>query len=260
MTTRAGRRICFFLLVSIALSPAFSQRTQAQSGGAADTHPVQVAMKNVTYHFSDQVAVHIAQLVGYLTPTKPEALIFLDDSNSYILNLTSAELALGCNSLAQVLNEDLFSAANAPIKQITIEARNNLLIIKGKLHQKGDVPFETTGTLIVEGDGRVRLHAEHLKAAHLPVKGPMDLLGIDMARMINGKKIAGVSADKDDLRLNPEQIFPPPQIRGRTTAVGIQGNEIVQVFGRPQTSTSPRGKAATTWNIVTAIWALANSR
>jgi hypothetical protein len=74
------------------------------------------------------------------------------------------------------------------------------------------------------------------KAAHLPVKGLMDLLGIDMARMVNAKKIAGVSADKDDLILNPEQIFPPPQIRGRIIAIRIPGNQIVQVFGTPQTS------------------------
>jgi hypothetical protein len=83
----------------------------------------------------------------------------------------------------------------------------------------------------------VRLHTEHLTAAYLPVKGLMDLLEIDMARMINTQKIASVSVDKDDLILNPEQIFRPPQIRGRVTAIRIQGNEIVQVFGRPQTST-----------------------
>ncbi|MGA7402191.1 MAG: hypothetical protein WBW38_19395 [Candidatus Sulfotelmatobacter sp.] len=150
MSTRVGWRICFLLLVSITLFPAFPQRAKAQSNEAANNHTVQVAMKNVTYHFTDHIAVHIVQLQGYLTPTKPEGLIVLDNSNSYSLDLASAEIVLGCNSLAQVLNENLFSAANAPIKQVTIAARNNQLIIKGKLHQKGDVPFETTGTLVVE--------------------------------------------------------------------------------------------------------------
>ena len=42
--------------------------------------------------------------------------------------------------------------------------------------------------LSVEGDGRIRLHTEHLKAAHLPVKGLLDLLGIDITGMINTKK------------------------------------------------------------------------
>jgi len=236
MTTRAGQRICFFSLLVVALLPSWLNPAPAQSGDAADHHAVQVAMKNVVYHFTDQIAVHIAQLQGYLTPTTPEGHIVLDNSNSYTLNLASAEIGLGCNSLAKVMNENLFSAADAPIKEVTIEAANHQLIIKGKLRRKGDVPFEAAGTLRLEGDGRVRLHTEHLKAAHLPLKGLMDLLGVDMAGMINSKKIRGVSADKDDLILNPEQIFPPPQIRGRITAIRIEGNEIVQVFGAPQAS------------------------
>jgi hypothetical protein len=240
MLSRAGCRVCIFLLVSSILFPPFPHRAKAQSSEGADNQPVQVAMRNVTYHFTDHIAVHIVQLLGSLTPTKPDALVVLDNSSSYTLNLAAAEIALGCNSLAQVLNENLFSASKAPIKQLTIEARNNQLVIKGKLHRKGDVPFETTGTLLVEGDGRVRLHTEHLKAAHLPVKGLMDLLGIDVARMINTKKVPGVSADKDDLILNPEQIFPPPQIRGRITAIWIQGNEIVQVFGTLSSNSVPK--------------------
>jgi hypothetical protein len=54
--------------------------------------------------------------------------------------------------------------------------------------------------------------------------------------MINAKKIQGVSADKDDLILNPEEILPPPRIKGRVSAVRVQGNEIIQVFGSPQPS------------------------
>jgi hypothetical protein len=236
MTSRAGHRICFFFVLVVALLPFWLNRAAAQSGDAADHHAVQVAMKNVVYHFTDQIAVHIAQLQGSLTPTTPEGLIVLDNSNSYTLNLASAEIGLGCNSLAKVMNENLFSAADAPVKEVRIAATNHQLIIKGKLRRMGDIAFETTGTLRLEGDGRVRLHTEHLKAAHLPLKGLMDVLGVDMAGMINSSKIRGVSADKDDLIFDPEQIFPPPQIRGRITAIRIEGNKIVEVFGTPQAS------------------------
>jgi hypothetical protein len=148
-----------------------------------------------------------------------------------MLALESAEIAISCNALARVLNENVLSASDAPIKNLSIESRNGQLVIKGKLHQKGDVSFETTGTLTAEGDGRIRLHTAHLKAAHLPVKGLMDLLGLDIAGMIDTKKIRGISADKDDLILNPEQILPAPHIRGRVSAVRLQGNDIVQLFG-----------------------------
>ena len=188
------------------------------------------------YHFTDRVAAHVVHLRGYLTPTKAGGIVVFDDRNSFTLNLTSAEIAISCRSLAQVLNEDVFSAHDAPIKDVNIESKNNQLIIRGNLHQKGDIPFETTGTISVDPDGQIRLHTDHIKAAHLPVKGLLDLLGIDVARLINTKKVHGLSAEKDDLIVDPEQILPPPHIKGKVTAVRVQGNEIVQVFGTSQDS------------------------
>jgi hypothetical protein len=193
-------------------------------------------MKDVMYHFNDRIAAHIVQLRGYLTPTKPAAIVAFDDTNSFTLNVASAETAISCKSLAQVLNENVFSAHDAPIKDVSIENKNNQLIIKGNLHQKGDVPFETAGTISADPDGQIRLHADRVKAAHLPVKGLLDLLGIDLARLINTKKIHGITAEKDDLILDPEQILPPPRIRGKVTAVRIQGDEVVQIFGALQAS------------------------
>jgi hypothetical protein len=60
----------------------------------------------------------------------------------------------------------------------------------------------------------------------------MDLLGLKIADLINTRKVAGVRIRGDDLYLTPEQIFPPPHIRGRVTDVRIEGNQIVQVFGK----------------------------
>jgi hypothetical protein len=193
-------------------------------------------MKDVMYHFNDRTAAHIVQLRGSLTPTRPGSIVVFDDTNSFTLNVASAEIAISCKSLAQVLNENVFSAHDAPVKDVSIESKNNQLIIKGKLHQKGDVPFETVGTISADPDGQIRLHADHVKAAHLPVKGLMDLLGIDLANLISTKKLHGITAEKDDLILDPEQILPPPRIHGKVTAVRIEGNEIVQVFGTLQAS------------------------
>jgi hypothetical protein len=223
MTTKTLCAICLFSALVVA-------RAFAQSSEGTDTH-VQIAMKNVMYHYTDPIAVHIVRLQGELLPTKSGEIVVFDDKNSFTLALTSAEIAITCDALARVLNQNVLSASDAPIKNLSIESKNNQLIIKGKLPRKGDVSFETTGTLTAEADGRIRLHTEHLKAAHLPVKGLLDLLGIDIARMIDTKKIEGISADKDDLILNPEQILPPPRIQGKVSAVRIQGNDIVQIFG-----------------------------
>ncbi|HLV88134.1 MAG TPA: hypothetical protein VKV39_14205 [Candidatus Sulfotelmatobacter sp.] len=199
-----------------------------------DQHPdgtVRVAMKNVMYHFSDTVSAHIVRLQGTLTPTRPGELVVFDDKNSFLLHLTSAEIAVSCNSMAEVMNQDVFQAPDAPIKKVEVSAKGNLLVIKGALRQHSGLPFEVEGELTAEPDGRIRFHARHVKAAHVPMKGLLDLLGLDIAKLINTRKVEGLSADKDDLILNPEQIFPAPHIRGQVTRVRLQGNDIIQEYG-----------------------------
>jgi hypothetical protein len=214
--------------IPVTAGPAAAQ--SASSGKDA----VRVAMRNVVYHFTDDISVHIVSVQGVLVPARPPQIVVFDDKASFLLNLEYAEIAMSCDSLAHALNERVFAAADAPIHNVSIQSRGNTLIVKGKLHQKGNVAFETVGTLSATADGRVRLHAEKVKAAHLPVKGLMDLLGIDIADVINARKVQGVALEKDDLLLDPAEILPPPRIRGKVTAVRVQGNEIVQIFGTQQ--------------------------
>src|SRR5258708_15142538 len=179
MTAKVWCRIflslMFFALLCIPLLTVASQSPEAP-----DTHAVDFAMKNVTYHYSEPVAVHIAELQGQLIPTKSGATVFFDDKNSFNLRLNYAEISISCNALAQLLNENVFSSSDAPIKHLSIECKNNQLIMKGKLPQQANVAFATVSTLSADPDGRIRVHSDHVKAAHLPVKGLMDLLGLDI--------------------------------------------------------------------------------
>src|SRR5579864_733324 len=223
---RLRRLIAFAVLSVIPLAGVDDQRTATAAG------PVRVAMKNVFYHFSDSIAVHIIELQGQLIPTKPPQIVIFDDKDSFKLAFRYAQIAISADSLANVLNQRVFAASDAPIKDLFIQSTGNIVVVKGTLHRQGNISFETTGTLATTSDGRIRLHAQHVKAAHLPVKGLMDLLGIEIAKLINTKQVSGVTAEKDDLILDPQLILPPPRIEGRVTAVQIVGNEIVQTFGQ----------------------------
>jgi hypothetical protein len=79
----------------------------------------------------------------------------------------------------------------------------------------------------------IRIHPTKTKAAHLPVKGLMKLLGLDMAKLINTRKTRGITVDENDLIMDPSATLPPPKIRGRITSVAIVGDSIVQTFGKP---------------------------
>lgn len=190
-------------------------------------------MRNVMYHYADNIAVHIRRLAGELVPVKGDLPVF-DDKNSFTLHVTQAEMAITPQAMANVLNQYVFARRDAPIKDVSIEIDKDRLKIKGKLHNKGDVSFETERSVSVTSDGKIRLHAEKIKALHLPAKGFMDLFGIEIADLIKTGKVQGVTAEKDDLILDPAQALPPPHIAGRVAQVRLEQNNIVQVFGDPQ--------------------------
>lgn len=195
---------------------------------------VHVQMRNVMYHYQENVAVHIRRLAGELVPAKGDLPVF-DDKQSFTLHVIAAEMAITPQAMANVLNQYVFAGKDAPIKDVSIRIEHNQVKIKGKLHKEGDISFETESTLSTTPDGKIRLHAEKIRALHLPAKGFMDLFGIEIADLIKSGKVNGVKAEKDDLILDPAQALPPPHISGQVTEVRLEGNNIVQVFASPDT-------------------------
>jgi hypothetical protein len=222
------RRLLTVLFLAGYLAIAGQQRTQQP-----DNRAVKVQMHNVIYRFTDEVSVRIRSLAGELVPTDGDLPVF-EDKHSFTMHLKAAEIAISSKSLANVLNSHVFAKRDAPLKDISLQIENDRVKIKGKLHEHGDVSFETEGELSPTADGRIRLHARKIRALHLPVKGFMDLFGLDLADLIKTGKVRGVQVEKDDVILDPAQIFPPPHIVGKVTDIRLQGDYIVQIFGAPQ--------------------------
>jgi hypothetical protein len=216
----------------------------ATLGYAAEANPrsrtqapakVQVRMRNIYYHFTDRITVDIRTLSGEISPTQRGGLVVFDDPNSFKVELGYTEIGIALDALSHTLNDYVFLASDAPLKEISIAAQDGMLKIKGKLHSKGNVGFETDGVLSATPGGTVKIETKKVKAGALPVKGLMDLLGIRIADLVNTRKVAGVQSQGNDLILDPAQVLPPPHIQGGVTQVRVEGNEVVLVFGkRPQ--------------------------
>jgi hypothetical protein len=88
------------------------------------------------------------------------------------------------------------------------------------------------GAISATPDGKIRIHPTQMKVARLSVKGLLNLFGLDMANLVNTRKTRGISVDDNDIILDPARMLPPPQMRGRITAVRVQGDEIIQIFGK----------------------------
>jgi hypothetical protein len=191
---------------------------------------VQTQMRNVTFRLSDTVEVEIKSLNGVLVPLGKNEFPNFDDKDSFNLRVSSAEIAMDSSDLANVLNSYVFARPQSPLTQLSISVEKGHLKVKGKLHDKRDIPFEMEGILIPTADGKIRLHSEKIKAMHLPVKGLMDLFGIDLGSLIKEGKVPGVEAQENDLILDLEQILPPPHLEGKVVSIRLEGEKIIQIF------------------------------
>ena len=203
---------------------------RATNPSANSTRLVDVQMRNIVYHYTEQTSVHIVTLRGQLEPIKGDIPVF-DDKTSFILRIASAEMTISPASLSNVLNSWVFNKPDAPLKGVAVQIDQQRLRITGRLHSKGDIAFETEGEISASQDGRIRLHTDKVKALHVPVKGLMDLLGLQIANLIKTGKVQGVEIENDDILLDPTKLLPPPRIEGKITAVRLEGDAIVEVFG-----------------------------
>ena len=204
-----------------------SHQAKAQNAPAA----LETRMQNVMYHFSDRISVHIISLSGKLVPAAGHSVPAFDDANSFVLELAAARIDVPADSLAGALNEHVFASSDAALKSIRVQTDGQFLKISGKLHSKGDLPFEAKGQVSLTAEGEIRLHVEKVKAAHIPATKMMDLLGVKVADLIHTKSLQGIRAEEDDLILDPEKVFPPPQIRGKLSAIRNEGQMIVLEYG-----------------------------
>jgi len=199
-----------------------------------------VGMKNVDYHLSGNIVLHIDKLDGKLKP-KAEGTVDFDDQRSFELYIGSANVSLSAAALTDDLNHFVFAKPDAPLKELSATTKGNELTVKGVLASKGGIGFESTGTLSVTPEGWIRVHTSKVKALHLPVKGLMDLLGLETANLLSTKKITGVQADKEDLILDPELILPPPQLHGRLKSVRVENGGVALSFGSAGSEEHPAG-------------------
>ena len=83
-------------------------------------------------------------------------------------------------------------------------------------------------------DGRIRVSTRSVRSFGLPVKPVMKLFSIEMDDLVRVVPGGGVETDGNDLIVDPAVVIPAPSVRGHLTAVRIEGNRMVQTFGKGQ--------------------------
>ncbi len=194
---------------------------------------VKAEMRNVLFRLTPTAPARLISVSGELWPTGKNEMVVFDDKKSFEVRVANGTIAVSTASLQEIMNNYVFAKPDAPLKDLTLEINpnNGRLVIKGKLHSKGDVPFGTEGTLSVNDDGRLRVHTEKITAMKVSVKKLMGLFGLELANVMDASKTPGIGTDKNDLLMDLGVLLPPPHIRGKLTGVQVRGDTIVTTFG-----------------------------
>ena len=212
-------------------APAEAPAALPAAATPASAHGVKTEMRNVMFHLTDEAAAHVESLSGEMWPTGKNEMPVFDDKTSFEVHVINARISIAPEAMASILNTQVFAGSDSPLKGISISIDKDRLRIKGRLRTKGDIPFETSAVLTVTPDGRIRVTTEKLKALHVPVKGMMDKLGLELASLFSTSNIPGMVTDKNDVLMDLGLLLPPPHIKGKVSAVLIEDNSIVTIFG-----------------------------
>jgi hypothetical protein len=223
--------VCMAFVILPGLTAAQDQTPASKPAAEKSDGTVQAQMRNVVFRFTDNVAVHIKTMNGALLPAGGNDIPVFDDKSSFILRLDAAEITITPQDLGNVLNSYVFARPGAPLAGVSVSIDKDHLKLKGRLREKGQIPFETLGSLSLTPEGKVRLHTEQVKALGVPVKGLMNAFGIDVGDLIKSGKVPGVEAQENDLVLDLSTVLPPPHIQGKVVSIRIEGDYIVLVFG-----------------------------
>jgi len=212
------------------LSAPTQQKRIANELKPASAGAVGIQIKNVNLLLTRKIVLGIGALRGQFQRTRPDMPVTLDDSESFSVDVDSAEIRMTSSSLTALMNEYVFDYKGAPVRNVAVKFQSGHLIQTGIIHKGIDLPFQVDASLAVTRDGKIRVHTEKIKAGRLPVRGLLHFLGEDLQKLISENPGRGVQADGDDLILAPASLTPPPHIHGHIVRVSVTDTALVLFF------------------------------
>jgi hypothetical protein len=204
----------------------------ATTGTATSRDPVRVVFSNVHFHAGSGAILEVRRLEGALVSTAAGQPPVFDDQRSFVLEVDSGEIAITPASLTRLLNANVFSFAGSPLTDVEVTIEGGHLKQKATLHKGVAVPVSMEGDISATQDGRVRLHPLRMTAAGLPSSGLMKTFGLELDDLVDSYRTRGFEIVNDDVLLSTDRLVRAPAVKGHLTAIRIDGDRIVQVFGK----------------------------
>jgi hypothetical protein len=204
-------------------------------GEAEQRGPTQTQMQNVDFRLTPSIALDIHRLRGEMQSKDAGTPLNFDNKTSFVLRIDTGEIGLTTPSLDALMNGYVFNTKNSPLRNLHITIAGKQIKQEGIIHKVVDLPFTMWADVSVS-NGLLRLHPTKIDICGVNGLGLLKALGQSLEKMI-GKDLPkehGVTADGNDMLLDPEKMLPPPETKLTLVDVHTAGDELVQVFDAGQ--------------------------
>jgi hypothetical protein len=215
---------------------------------AAAKAPVQGEMHNVVFHIDETTALDIHELRGELVPKEAGTPLNFDNKTTFVLKVDTATIGLNGESLDNLMNRYIFSYANPPLRDLHITMSGKQLRQQGIIHKIVDIPFTMLADVSVS-NGKIRLHPTKVDICGINGLGLLKAVGQNLEKMLPLPHDRGMSAEGNDLLLDPVKMLPPPSVELTLVSVRVEGDELIQVYdaGRHLPPLHPRHPEEKNW-------------
>lgn len=231
---RGGIALILFALILTACShspssPSKDKFDYPEDGAPAKGAVTQFFTKNVIYRVDEDIVVGLPDLDADLQVKRPNQPLILSNLNDFVINIHTGHLVIDDTSMSAIFNKYAFGYADSPLTDLKITSQEGKITLSGTLHKGIPIPFSLVGTLAPNGQGQLVLHPEVVSSAGIPVKGILDVMGVEMANLINSRS-AGVKIDGNNITIYPDKLLPPPAIMGFAVAAQVHAGRTVMIF------------------------------
>jgi hypothetical protein len=196
---------------------------------AAAKAPTQALMRNVWFHIDQDAYLDIHIMRGELVSNVPGTPLNFDNKLSFVMKVDTGTIGMRSASLDVLMNRYIFGYPNPPLRNLHVEIAGKQLKQSGIIHKIVDIPFTMLADVSAD-HGLIRIHPTKIDICGINGIGLLKAVGMTMQKMLKLPKERGISAQGNDLLLDPNVALPPPKVDLHLVDVHTEGDELVQVF------------------------------
>ena len=187
--------------------------------------------KNVIYRVDEDIVCEMPNFVADIRVFEPNQPFIPANIDDFVVQVHTANLTIDEKSMAALFNKYVFNYPGSPLFDVQIKVLDGKLRQTAKLKKFGlTLTCELEGQIKANGKGQLVLHPTSIKSNGIPVKGLFDLIGLEVASLINANEDKGVKIEGNNVILFPDRMIPPPTLRGFCTGATLTPGKITMTF------------------------------